>query len=46
MNWTVDRRDLLKTLVGGAGLMAGMNPLAGAKELAEAKEKVRRAGRR
>jgi mannonate dehydratase len=42
MNWTVDRRDLLKSLAGGAGLMAGMSSLAGAKELAEAKDKVRR----
>jgi mannonate dehydratase len=42
MTWTVDRRDLLKTLAGGAGLMTGMGSLAGAKEVAEAKEKVRR----
>jgi mannonate dehydratase len=42
MSWTVDRRDLLKTLAGGAGLMTGMGSLAGAKEVAEAKEKVRR----
>jgi mannonate dehydratase len=42
MYGTVDRRDLLKTLAGGAGLLAGMGPRAGAKELADVKEKVRR----
>ena len=42
MSWTVDRRNLLKALAGGAGLTAGMSSLAGAKELAETKEKVRR----
>ena len=42
MSWTVDRRNLLRTLAGGAGLMAGMGPLAEAKESTDAKEQVRR----
>jgi mannonate dehydratase len=42
MSWTVDRRDLFKTLAGSAGLMAGLSSLGEAKEVAEAKEKVRR----
>ena len=42
MNWTVDRRNLLKTLAGGAGLMAGVSLPAEAKELTDAKEQVRR----
>ncbi len=42
MTWTVDRRDLFKTLAGGVGLMAGLGSLSEAKEVAEAKEKMRR----
>jgi mannonate dehydratase len=42
MNGIVDRRDLLKTLAGGAGLMAGMGALGEAQEVTEAREKVRR----
>jgi mannonate dehydratase len=42
MNSTLDRRDLLKVLAGGAGLMAGMCPPVEAKDLAEAKDNMRR----